>query len=220
MVFRNREQAARLIAERLARYRGQRPLILAIPRGAVPMGRVIARALDGELDVVLVHKLGAPGQPELAIGAVDEFGSLLLDENARDLGVPDSYLDEEARAQLEMLRRRRRAYSPVRPPVSPAGRVTVVLDDGIATGASLLAALRAVRAQGPARLIAATAVSPPDTLRHIAAAADEVVCLHTPDVFFAVGEFFQDFSQVSDETVMAVLRESAAGSAAEGPTAH
>lgn len=208
MRFRNREHAARLLAEKLAVYRGQNPLVLGIPRGAVPMAKIIADALDGDLDVVLVHKLGAPGNPELAIGSVDEAGHVFLHEQAWDLGVDDAYIEREKQAQLKTLHQRRAQYTPVRPPLDPAGRVVIVVDNGIATGASMIAALRAVRAKKPAKLIAAVAVAPPETAERIRKEADEVVCLDTPELFFAVGNFFEDFSQVSDEQAIAILRQS------------
>lgn len=207
MRFQSREQAARLLARKLAKYRGQRPLVLAIPRGAAPMAAIIADSLGGEIDVVLVHKLGAPGQPELAIGSVDESGHTYLSGYVRDLGISADYIAAEREAQIQTLRRRRALYTPNRPPIDPAGRVVVVVDNGIATGATMIAALRAVRAQKPARLIAAVAVVPASTLKAIEGEADEVVCLHAPLSFYAVGEFFEDFFQVEDDTVAAILRQ-------------
>lgn len=208
MPFRSREHAAHLIAEKLAIYKGVKPLVLGIPRGAVPMAKIIADALDGELDVVLVHKLGAPGQPELAIGSVDETGHVYLSDYVRDLGISAEYINEEKQAQLGILSRRRARFTPLRPPVDPAGRIVIVVDNGIATGATMIAALRAVRAKKPAKLIAAVAVAPPSTLKRIKDEADEVIYLEAPPHFYAVGEFFEDFSQVSDEDVITILRQS------------
>ncbi len=202
-MFQNREEAARLIAERLERYRGARPLVLAIPRGGVPMGRIVADALDGELDVVLVHKLGAPGNPEYAIGAGDENGRVELTAAAHQLGISQEYIEREKQAQLERIQERRRNYG--RPPVDPGNRVTIVVDDGVATGSSLKAALGAVRAQGPSKLIAAVAVAPPEAAERLEDTVDELVCLQTPEPFFAVGQFFAEFSQVTDEEVIALL---------------
>ncbi len=204
-MFRDRAHAARLLAGVLGDLRGRNALVLAIPRGGVAMGRVLADRIVADLDVVLVRKLRAPNQPELAIGAVDEEGVTLLDDTARLLRVSDRALEEERARQLALLRERRALYSPGRPPISPAGRIVIVLDDGVATGATMTAALRATRRKGPARLIAATAVMPLDTLERIENEADRVVCLDTPEWFEAVGEFFEDFSQVTNEDVASAL---------------
>jgi putative phosphoribosyl transferase len=217
MAFENRAEAGRMLARCLEKFRDQHPLVLAIPRGAVPMGKVVADALNGELDVVLVRKLRAPQNPELAIGSVDETGTVYLDPEMRDLW-DEWYLEEEKKVQLETLARRRRMYQPVGSPIDAAGRVVIVVDDGIATGSTMIAALRALRARHPAKLIAATGVASPDALRLIRLEADEVVCLETPAVLYAIGYHFRDFSQVSDEDVVATLgsarprRESAGAS--------
>ena len=209
MRFRNREEAAGLLAERLAGYAGQHPLVLGVPRGAVPMARLIADRLGGDLDVILVRKLGAPGQRELAIGSVDEAGTVL---RGRYYGLADDrYIADEIRRQLDTMRRRRQAYTAARPPLDPAGRIAIIVDDGIATGSSMLAAVRAVRARGPRKLVVAIAVAPPESLACVEAEADQVVCLHSVPEFYAVGQFFDDFSEVSDEMVMAALMERVAG---------
>jgi putative phosphoribosyl transferase len=205
VVFEDRQQAARMLAQRLERFRGSNPLVLAIPRGAVPMGRIIAEALGGELDVVMVRKLGAPGNPEFAIGSVDEGGAVDLARYAGSYGITEHYIEKEKQVQLDVLHRRRALYT--RPPVDPAGRTVIVVDDGVATGSTMLAALRAVRRRNPARLIAAAAVAPPHSVQRLSEAADEVVCLETPDDFFAVGQFFRDFGQVTDEEVVGILNE-------------
>ena len=201
--FRNREDAAAQLAARLIVYRGHNPLILGVPRGAVPMARVIADALGGELDVVLVRKLRAPGQPELAIGAVDETGHVL---KGRYFDIADeAYVRDEIRRQQEIIRARRQMYSGMRTPVDAAGRVVVIVDDGIATGSSMLAAMRSVRARKPQKLVVAIGVAPPQSLAQIRAEADELVCLSTPADFYAVGQFFDDFSEVTDDMVVAAL---------------
>lgn len=206
MYFQNREQAAELLAQKLMLYKGQNPLVLAIPRGAVPMAKIIADSLDGERDVVLVRKLGAPGQAELAIGAVDETGYVYLTDHARMLGISDEYIDAEKNEQLALLRRRRAQYTQLRPPLDPKDRVVIVVDDGIATGSTMIAALHALKARHPRQLIVATAVAPPHTIRRLEKVADQVVCLHAAEDFYAVGQFFKDFSQVSDEEVMRLLK--------------
>jgi predicted phosphoribosyltransferase len=203
-MFENREQAAHLLAQRFLAYQGANPLVLAIPRGGVPMGRIVADALGGELDVVLVHKLGAPGNPEFAIGAVDESGQVILNEAAQSSYISSEYLEREVQEQLARLRQRRASYA--RPPVQPMGRAVIVVDDGVATGTTLLAALSALRRQKPARLMAGIGVAPFDTAERLRAAVDELVCLETPEAFFAVSQFFAYFPQVSDEEVIAALK--------------
>lgn len=206
MFFLDREDAARQLAERLMKWKGSHPLVLAIPRGAVPMGAIIADALDGDLDVVLVRKLGAPYNPEFAIGAVDESGHIQIADYAARMGIGPQEIEEEARAQLATLRKRRAQYSPVRPPLDPQGRVVILVDDGVATGSTVMAALRAVRAKGPEKLILAIGVAPPDTLQRLRPLVDELVCLYSPPDFQAVGQFYADFRQVEDEEVIEILR--------------
>lgn len=202
-MFRDRAAAARRLADALAAYEGKNPLILAVPRGAVPMARVVADRLGGEFDVVLVRKLRAPGQPEFAIGSVDESGWTYLGPYAEAAG--EEYVEEEKRRQLETIRRRRAQYTPLRAPIDPAGRIVIVLDDGLATGSTMMAALHGLRGRHPARLVCAVPVAPPDTVEKIRAYADEVVCLLTPHGFRAVGQYYQHFDQVSDDEVIAVL---------------
>jgi predicted phosphoribosyltransferase len=207
MLFQDRIQAARLLAEKLKSYKGRSPLILAIPRGAVPMGEVIADALDGELDVILVHKLGAPGNPEFAVGSVSERGDVFLSDAAEALGISENDIAREVRDQLESLNRRRASYTPIRHSIDSFNRIVIVVDDGIATGSTMIAALRAVRVKRPAKLIGAVAVAPPETLERIAKEADEVVYLEAPINFHAVGQFFLNFSQVSDDEVIEILKQ-------------
>lgn len=208
MIFANRIAAANKLAEALSEYRDKNPLILAIPRGAVPMAKVIAQQLNGEMDVVLVRKLRAPGNPEFAIGAVDESGWVYLADYAGQTGADQNYIDEEVAAQLETIRQRRTQYTPKRPPVDPAGRIVIVIDDGLATGSTMIAALHALRNKQPAELICAIPVAPPDTLRKMHGKADRIVCLSSPVDFYAVGQFYSDFPQVTDEEVIDCLTNS------------
>jgi putative phosphoribosyl transferase len=218
MAFENRAEAGQLLGRRLTKYRGQHPLVLAIPRGAVPMGKIVADALDGELDVVLVRKLRAPYNPELAIGSIDENGAVYLDPETRDLW-DEPYLEAETKTQLATLHQRRQQYEPAGAAIDAAGRIAIVLDDGIATGSTMIAALRAVRARHPVKLIAATGVASAEALRLIRQEVDEIVCLETPTILYAIGCHFRDFSQVSDGEVMATLREARRPGVVAGPSA-
>lgn len=208
MVFEDRIAAAERLAEALVEYRGRRPLILAIPRGAVPMAQVIAARLGGEIDVVLVRKLRAPGNPEFAIGSVDESGWVYLADYATETGADEEYIRGETAVQLETIRQRRIQYTPVRPPHDPTGRIVIVIDDGLATGSTMIAALHSLRAENPAELICAVPVAPPETLKKIGIKADRVVCLSTPLNFQAVGQFYLDFPQVTDTEVISILASS------------
>jgi predicted phosphoribosyltransferase len=206
MMFHDRNEAAILLAEQLKDYKGKTPLILAIPRGAVPMAKIIADKLDGEFDVVLVRKLRAPDYPELAIGSIDESGWTYIADHAASVGAVSEYIEAERQQQMATIKQRRAQYTPVRPPIDPAGRIVIVIDDGLATGATMISALHGLRSRKPARLICAIPVSPPETLRKIQPLADQVVCLDTPDNFRAVGQFYVDFPQVEDEEVIKVLQ--------------
>jgi len=210
MPFRDRDHAAHQLAEKLASYKGKNPLVLAIPRGAVPMAKIIADALEGEFDVVLVRKLRAPFSPEFAIGSVDESGWTYVAEYAPSAGGTKEYIESEKETQMETMRRRRAQYTPIRPPIDPAGRTVIIIDDGLATGATMISALHATRAKNPAKLVCAVPVSPPDTLQKVEALADEVVCLEAPEGFSAVGQFYMSFPQVEDEEVVEILRQGAA----------
>lgn len=207
-MFADRTEAAERLAAALRQHQDQHPLILAIPRGAVPMGAVLARRLHGELDVVMVRKLRAPGSPEFAVGAIDETGWAYVAPHAPAAGATLEYLEEEKRRQLVEMRRRRALYTPSRPPIAAAGRTVIVVDDGLATGSTMLAALHAVRERKPARLVCAVPVAAPDSLELVRPHADEVVCLAAPAGFAAVGQFYRSFPQVEDAEVVALLRAS------------
>ncbi|MBB3139187.1 phosphoribosyltransferase [Halomonas organivorans] len=202
-MFRDRRDAAQQLARRLEHLKGTRPLILAIPRGGVPMARLIADELEGDLDVVLVRKLGAPGNPEYAIGAVGEEDRVQLEPAAHHYDEDD--IAREVEAQQARLAERRRRYTPVRAPIDPAGRIVVIVDDGSATGATMAMALTSLRPRRPALLIAALGAAPPETISRLKPLADEVVCLLTTANFSAVGQFYADFGQVSDDEVVRLL---------------
>ncbi len=206
-MFKNREEAGRRLAERLSRYRGQDTVVLAIPRGGVVVGFEVAKALGASLDIIVPRKIGAPHNPELAIGAVAQDGSMMLDtELVAYLGVSAGYVREEAERQIREIGRRMELYRGKKPYPKLEGRTVIIVDDGIATGATMRAAVASVRKQRPAKLIVAIPVGPPDRVDSLRGEVDEVVCLSTPESFLAVGEFYQDFSQTEDETVIRLLR--------------
>jgi len=212
-IFTDREEAGWLLVERL-REEGlgggpsEPPLVLAIPRGGVEVGAVLARGLGAELDVVLSRKLRAPHQPELALGAVSEDGTVYLNEFATALTeAGDAVIEAERRRQLTEIARRRGMYRAVRPQAPVAGRTVILVDDGIATGATMIAALRTVRAGGAARIVVAVPVGSPERLEAIRPLCDRLVCLEAPESFWAIGQFYRDFSQVEDDRVVRLLRD-------------
>jgi predicted phosphoribosyltransferase len=205
LIFDSRLDAARKLAKALAHYRNRNPIVLAIPRGAVPMGRAIASELGGELDVVLVRKLRSPFSPEFAVGSIDETGWAYVAPHAASAGADETYLAREKAEQMEVLRKRRAQYTPTRAPLDVKGRIAIVVDDGLATGSTMIAALHAARAKEPERLVCAVPVAASDSLERVSSYADEMVCLETPLNFFAVGQFYREFPQVEDEEVVALL---------------
>ena len=204
-IFADRAEAAQLLATELRQYQHRNPLVLAIPRGAVPMAQIIAERLGGELDIVLVHKLGAPLNSEYAIGAIDETGWVYLSPFAEAAEIASAHLKREQQYQLAALQKKRALFRPFKPPADPAGRVVIVVDDGLATGATMVAALHAIRARQPAELICAVPVASIESLEIIKPLADELVCLLASANFNAVGQFYRDFPQVSDDAVVQIL---------------
>ena len=212
MLFADRSEAGRRLARRLEPFRAQHPVVLALPRGGVPVGFEVAQALDAPLDLVLVRKIGAPGQPELAIGAVAEGDppELVTDPRLLEmLGVSDDYLEATKAQEMAELQRRRAAYLGERPRVAIEGRTAIVVDDGLATGATMLAALRATRRRAPSRLIVAVPVASPNSLHRVSGVADETVCLGAPAEFYAVGQFYRQFPQLTDRAVVDLLARAA-----------
>lgn len=207
MIFRDRREAGRQLVAALMAYRDRRPYVLAIPRGGVVVGYEVAVALGAPLDVIIPRKLRAPYNPELAVGAVAYDGSIYIDSPlVSNLKITDDYLQDEIALQLEEIRRRMRLYRGERAAPTLDGKAALVVDDGIATGSTMVAALRATRAMGPERLVAAIPVAPTDGMEMLRHEADEIICLHTPAMFYAVGQFYEDFSQTADEEVIALLR--------------
>ena len=210
--FRDRNDAGRRLAERLVAFKDEKPVVLALPRGGVPVGYEVAAALKAPLGLVLVRKIGAPNQPELALGAVADGGhptTILNDDTVRSLGVPESYIQEEVRRKLDEIERRRDLYLKGRPQIEVSGRTAIVVDDGIATGATVRAALQAVRRNAPARLVLAVPVAPAEALDSLRAEADEVVCLATPSPFWAISMFYRMFEQLTNREVFDWLKRAA-----------
>jgi putative phosphoribosyl transferase len=206
-IFTDRAEAGRRLAERLRAMNLDHPVVLALPRGGVPVGYEVARDLKAPLDVLLVRKIGAPGQEEFALGAVVEAEPPIVVLNE---GVPrhlTAHVKSESARQAEEIERRREAYRCGRPMANVAGRTAIVVDDGIATGATFRAALQAVKQMDAARVVAAIPVAPAESLPAVEALADDVVCLATPEPFYAVGLHYGDFSQTTDEEVVELLKQ-------------
>ena len=207
--FHDRNEAGRALAKALAEY-GHREdvLVLALPRGGVPVAAEIAAAFGAELDLMIVRKLGAPGQPELAMGAIASGGVRVLNRDViTSLGITDHAIEEVARREQQELERREHAYRGARPRPAVAGRCVILVDDGVATGATMRAGIEALRRQKPAKLVVAVPVAPPDTVAQLRGVADDVVCLATPEVFWAIGQWYVEFSQLTDEDVRERLEQ-------------
>ncbi len=208
MPFQDREEAGRRLAEALQSLKGEDVVVFALPRGGVPVAAQVAVALGAPLDLVLVRKIGAPFQPELAMGAVADGGDMVVARNEDVIalsGVTETQFERALSREIEEIERRRRLYLGDRPRAEAKGRVAMVVDDGVATGATTRAALRAIRARGPKRLILAVPVAPTETLDELRGEADEIICLESHDYFLGVGCYYADFRQTEDHEVIALL---------------
>jgi len=217
--FRDRTEAGRQLAERLAQRPGlEDAVVLALPRGGVPVGYEIAKALGSELDVIVVRKLGVPGHEELAMGAIASGGVRIMNEEVLEmLHIPAAVIERTAAREQTELERRERAYRGGREAPRVSGRPVILVDDGAATGSTIRAAIRAVRQQGPERVLVAVPVAPPEVCEMLAGEADEVVCLLTPEPFIAISVWYESFPQLGDDEVRALLAEAAHPAREGGP---
>jgi putative phosphoribosyl transferase len=204
--FRDRNGAGQRLAKVLEAYRGEGTVVLGIPRGGIPLAATVARALDADLDIVVARKVGAPFQPEFAIGAVTANGGLYLDEETiAELDIDDEYLRQAIELESKVARQREERFRGTRPEPAVAGRTVLVVDDGLATGATMRAAVRSVRKRHPAKLVVAVPVGSEQACEALVPEVDELVCLMRPDPFFAVGLYYQDFAPVEDDEVQRIL---------------
>jgi len=218
MVFQDRTDAGRRLAKALLKYRERHPLILALPRGGVPVAAEVASALDAPLDLLLVRKIGLPGQPELAMGAVadGEGMTIIRNEDIIELsGVTSEEFEAVCSQERAEIERRRKRYLGDRARYEVKGQTAIIIDDGIATGATTLAAIKAVRKREPRELVLAVPVAPPDSIRKLHPEVDAIICLDTPQDFGAIGYFYRDFHQVNDDEVIATLRRFPSNRAAQ-----
>ena len=204
--FRDRVEAGRKLAALLVKYKNQGAVVYALPRGGVPVAKEIARELDCPLDLVIIRKIGHPGNPEYALGAVTEDGQLVVDE--KDLGMVDpEWFEAEKTRQMQEAKRRRELYLKGKEPLSPAGKIAILVDDGIATGSTMLVAVKKIKQENPRKVVVAVAVSPKETAQRFAGEVDDFVAVTIPEIFWgAIGYYYDDFSQVSDEEVITMLK--------------
>jgi len=205
--LRNRKEAGQKLVSQLQEYKGKNVVVLAIPRGGVVLGYEVAKALEAPLDIVVPRKIGAPGNPELAIGAIAEDGTIVLDEGLLQMfRISNEYLERERAAEMAEIRMRTLAFRGGLPPLDLSGKVVILVDDGLATGATMKAAVASVRKRGASEIVIAVPVAPPDTVREISKLVDRVVCPIVYEPFMAIGQFYDDFAQVEDDEVVRLLR--------------
>lgn len=204
-MFKDRQEAGQLLLQKLIKYKGQNPLVVGIPRGAMPMAEIIADGLSGELNAVLIHKIPAPGQEEFAIGSVGLSGHVFRLPYIRSHGISESYVTTAAAEQLEKLQQRKARF--LLPDLNCMGRIVILVDDGIATGATAIGAIHEIRSQKPKKLILAAGVIPASTSAQMRSLVDEFIVLEEPEFFYAVSQFFQNFSQVTDEEVIQIFKK-------------
>ena len=212
MVFKDRKQAGEQLAQKLVKYKGKKIIVLAIPRGGVVVGKEVAQALGCPLDVIVTRKIGAPGNPEFAIGAIGPNDQIFLNQEViKRFKIPKEYINAEVGRQGIEMERRERVYRAGRQPLGLEGKIVILVDDGIATGADARVAIKSIRCQKPKKLILAVPVGPKETVKALEEEVDELVCLATPEIFYAVGQFYQEFGQTSDEEVVEILQEGKKG---------
>ncbi|NWG09830.1 MAG: phosphoribosyltransferase [Nitrososphaerales archaeon] len=205
-MFNDRVEAGKALAKSLSDYKGKKVVVFAIPRGGVVLAYEVAKALDAPLDLIIPRKIGAPNEPEFAIGAVTEDGTTILNQDAiQYLRVPDVYIQEEVKRQIAEIKRRMERYLGLRPRPSVEGKTVILVDDGVATGATIRAAIASIKKKKPDSIVLAIPVGPPDTIEELRKEADLVVCLMTPEPFFAIGQFYRRFEQLSDEEVVQII---------------
>lgn len=208
MIFKNREEAGHLLANKLAQYKAQNPLVLAVPRGAIKMAAIIQESLMGELGVILVRKIGSPDNEEFAIGSIGLSGIIQRQPYFKKLGIDNAYIETEGKRQLNIIKERFKNYGLNEKDYQNLyrDRIVIIIDDGIATGATMLAAIAEVRTQKPKKIIVAVAVSSKEAIKAIKKEVDEFIAVHIPNEFHSVSEFYQSFPQISDETVINILK--------------
>ncbi|EEG77831.1 phosphoribosyltransferase [Dethiobacter alkaliphilus] len=206
--YRNRREAGEILARELEGYKNYDTVIYAVPRGGVPVALPVADALDSQLDLIIPRKIPAPHQPEVAIGAVCEDGEVLLDPYlVQRLGISDEYINEAAAREVSEIKRRLQAYRGKRPVTDLSGRTAMVIDDGVATGFTITAALQSISRRGPRELVLAVPVAPPDTVETLSQEVDRIYCPLQPENFYAVGQFYDDFNQLTDDEISRMLQK-------------